>query len=95
MIHIIFFPLPSEVDSDGDEMPEDDEEIKEYYGYRVWYSLELHVKPAAPEKVLEVTCACQVGKQILVYDNDNNSWFLDLSVRCLIDERMCINQNLR
>ena len=45
-------------------MPEDDEEIKEYYGYRVWYSLELHVKPAAPEKVLEVTCACQVGDQL-------------------------------
>ena len=51
----------SEVDSDGDEMPEDDEDVKEYYGYRVWYSLEIHVKPAAPEKILEVTCACQVG----------------------------------
>ncbi|KAL4233464.1 hypothetical protein ACF0H5_008145 [Mactra antiquata] len=46
-----------EVDSDGDEMP--DEECQEYYGYRVWYSLEIHVKPAPPERILEVTCACQ------------------------------------
>ena len=49
------------MDSDGDEMPDDDDEAREYYGYRVWYSLEIHVKPAAPERVLEVTCACQVG----------------------------------
>ena len=56
IVHHIF----SEVDSDGDEMPDEDEEIREYYGYRVWYSLEIHVKPAAPEKILEVTCACQV-----------------------------------
>ena len=57
----------SEVDSDGDEMPEDDEDVKEYYGYRVWYSLEIHVKPAAPEKILEVTCACQVSWLSIVY----------------------------
>ena len=54
------FNIFREVDSDGDEMPDEDEEVREYYGYRVWYSLEIHVKPAAPEKVLEVTCACQV-----------------------------------
>ena len=60
VFHDMICTVFSEVDSDGDEMPEDDEDVKEYYGYRVWYSLEIHVKPAAPEKILEVTCACQV-----------------------------------
>lgn len=56
----MFVDYYSEVDSDGDEMPDDDEEAKQFYGYRVWYSLEIHVKPAPPERVLEVNCACQV-----------------------------------
>lgn len=53
-----------ELDSDGDEMPDEDDETKQFYGYRVWYSLEVHVKPAHPERVIEVTCACQ-KKQLL------------------------------
>ncbi|XP_053397416.1 cilia- and flagella-associated protein 47-like isoform X4 [Mercenaria mercenaria] len=53
-----------EVDSDGDEMPDEDEETRQFYGYRVWYSLEIHVKPSPPERVLEVTCSCQ-KKQLL------------------------------
>ncbi|XP_052240686.1 cilia- and flagella-associated protein 47-like isoform X3 [Dreissena polymorpha] len=48
-----------EVDSDGDEMPDEDDETRQFYGYRVWYSLEIHVKPGAPERIIEVTCACQ------------------------------------
>ncbi|KAL3884217.1 hypothetical protein ACJMK2_030436, partial [Sinanodonta woodiana] len=48
-----------EVDSDGDEVPNEDDELKEFYGYRVWYSVEVNVKPPPPERILEVTCACQ------------------------------------
>ncbi|XP_021363645.1 cilia- and flagella-associated protein 47-like isoform X2 [Mizuhopecten yessoensis] len=49
-----------EVDSDGDEIPEDeDEESRKYYGYRIWYSLEVHVKPPPPERIMSVVCACQ------------------------------------
>lgn len=51
----------SEVDSDGDEIPdEEDEESRKYYGYRVWYSLEIHVKPSPPERIMAVECCCQV-----------------------------------
>ncbi|XP_052708553.1 cilia and flagella-associated protein 47-like isoform X1 [Crassostrea angulata] len=49
-----------EVDSDGDEIPdEEDEESRKYYGYRVWYSLEIHVKPSPPERIMAVECCCQ------------------------------------
>ena len=55
-----FYPY-SEVDSDGDEIPDDeDEESRKYYGYRVWYSLEIHVKPSPPERIMAVECCCQV-----------------------------------
>ncbi|XP_048239518.1 cilia and flagella-associated protein 47-like isoform X3 [Haliotis rufescens] len=47
-----------EVDSDGDDVPSDDE-TKEYDGYRIWYSLELHVSPPPPERTMEIGCACQ------------------------------------
>ncbi|XP_052808119.1 cilia- and flagella-associated protein 47-like isoform X2 [Mya arenaria] len=53
-----------EVDSDGDEMPDEDDETRQFYGYRVWYAIEIHVKPAPPERIIEVTCACQ-KKQLL------------------------------
>lgn len=49
-----------EIDSDGDEIPdEEDEESRKYYGYRVWYSLEIHVKPSPPERIMAVECCCQ------------------------------------
>ncbi|KAK7478911.1 hypothetical protein BaRGS_00029892 [Batillaria attramentaria] len=48
----------SEVDSDGDEVPPD-VEVKEYNGYRVWFSLEVMVLPAPPERVIPVLCTCQ------------------------------------
>lgn len=51
----------SEVDSDGDEVADEDEETKEFYGYRIWYSFEVFVKPPQPERVIPVTCACQVN----------------------------------
>ena len=54
-----------EVDSDGDEIPEEAEIANEYDGYRVWYSLEIHVSPPKPEKTLEITCACQVNSNYL------------------------------
>ncbi|KAK3775916.1 hypothetical protein RRG08_017206 [Elysia crispata] len=47
-----------EVDSDGEEQPVD-EGSKDYYGYRMWYSLEVDVKPPVPERSLNVACACQ------------------------------------
>ncbi|XP_013416633.1 cilia- and flagella-associated protein 47 isoform X1 [Lingula anatina] len=49
----------TEVDSDGDEEPGSEAENEEYHGYTVWYSVDMHVKPAAPEKTLELGCACQ------------------------------------
>ncbi|KAL8606797.1 hypothetical protein ACOMHN_049626 [Nucella lapillus] len=47
-----------EVDSDGDEIPQD-QDVREYDGYRVWYSVEVLVKPPPPERVIPVTCPCQ------------------------------------
>ncbi|XP_035825915.1 cilia- and flagella-associated protein 47 [Aplysia californica] len=47
-----------EVDSDGEELPQD-ESGREYHGYRMWYSLEVDVKPPVPERTMTVTCACQ------------------------------------
>ena len=54
-----------EVDSDGEELPQD-EGGKEYYGYRMWYSLEVDVKPPVPERSMTVSCACQVLINICV-----------------------------
>ena len=51
----------SEVDSDGDEIPQD-QEVRAYDGYRVWYSVEVTVKPPPPERVIPVVCACQVWR---------------------------------
>ena len=50
-----------EIDSDGEEQPVD-EGSKEYDGYRMWYSLEVDVKPPVPERSMTVVCACQVGR---------------------------------
>ncbi|XP_070190234.1 cilia and flagella-associated protein 47-like isoform X3 [Littorina saxatilis] len=52
-----------EVDSDGDEIPLDPD-VRDYDGYRVWYSLEVTIRPAPPERVVSVTCACQ--KKMLI-----------------------------
>ena len=52
----------SEIDSDGDEIPDDDDdESRKYYGYRVWYSLEIQVQPSPPERIMTVECACHVS----------------------------------
>ncbi|XP_071134806.1 cilia- and flagella-associated protein 47-like isoform X3 [Mytilus edulis] len=48
-----------EIDSDGDEIPDDDDdESRRYYGYRIWYSLEIQVQPSPPERIMTVECAC-------------------------------------
>lgn len=52
----------SEIDSDGDEIPDDDDdESRRYYGYRIWYSLEIQVQPSPPERIMTVECACHVS----------------------------------
>ena len=52
----------SKIDSDGDEIPDDDDdESRKYYGYRVWYSLEIQVQPSPPERIMTVECACHVS----------------------------------
>jgi len=77
----VCFSANREVDSDGDEMPDEDEEIRQFYGYRVWYALEVHVKPAAPERVIEVTCNCQ--KRQLLEVGRGLGWFF-LMFGCIV-----------
>ena len=59
LLQCSFFFFSREVDSDGDEIPED-QDVREYDGYRVWYSVEVTVRPPPAERVIPVTCACQV-----------------------------------
>ncbi|XP_059154686.1 cilia- and flagella-associated protein 47-like isoform X2 [Physella acuta] len=48
----------TEIDSDGEEYQKD-EDATDYVGYRMWYALEIDIKPALPEKVMTVVCPCQ------------------------------------
>ncbi|CAL1538368.1 unnamed protein product [Lymnaea stagnalis] len=46
-----------EVDSDGEELSQENIS-KDYLGYRLWYAIEVDVKPPLPERVMKVSCAC-------------------------------------
>ena len=58
---VVFFNR--EVDSDGDEVPDEEgeESAESLDGYRVWYAVEVFVDPPPPERTLQITCACQVS----------------------------------
>ena len=47
-----------EVDSDGDEVADETESRLD--GYRIWYAADMVINPPPPEKVLELSCPCQV-----------------------------------
>lgn len=58
------FDYNREIDSDGEEYQKY-EDATDYVGYRMWYALEIDVKPALPEKVMTVVCPCQVGSLLM------------------------------
>ncbi|KAK3096977.1 hypothetical protein FSP39_005325 [Pinctada imbricata] len=72
-----------EVDSDGDEIQDDDEEdSRTFYGYRIWYSLEIHVKPSPPERIMAVECAChrKAILEVIVRNPTPNDITLDVTI---------------
>ncbi|XP_064627283.1 cilia- and flagella-associated protein 47-like isoform X2 [Lineus longissimus] len=72
-----------EVDSDGDEIPELDEDKVVDDNYRVWFALEVTVKPSPPEKTLEITCACQ--KRVILEVGVNNPIEKELTLDVTIE----------
>lgn len=84
---IAFIACPNpvrEVDSDGDEIPMD-LDVVQYDGYRVWYSLDVIVRPPPPEKVLDVTCACQ--KKLLIEVIVRNPTPEDIELKAMVTGR--------
>ncbi|BFZ09423.1 hypothetical protein BsWGS_12463 [Bradybaena similaris] len=47
----------NEIDSDDEAVLEEDSD-SEFHGFRMWYSLEVDVKPPLPEKTVTVVCNC-------------------------------------
>ncbi|XP_076467202.1 cilia and flagella-associated protein 47-like [Babylonia areolata] len=73
-----------EVDSDGDEIPQDPD-VREYDGYRVWYSVDVVVKPQPPERIIPVNCACQ--KKMLIEVIVRNPTPEDITLKATVTGR--------
>ena len=72
LIHVVFVTVchcnnprcfcHSVVDSDGDEMQDDDDGVSDpaTNEYRIWFAVEINVEPQPPESTLFITSPCQV-----------------------------------
>ncbi|KAK2169816.1 hypothetical protein NP493_1175g00013 [Ridgeia piscesae] len=71
------------VDSDGDEMPDEDEEEQSSQEYRIWFAVEINVEPQPPERTVYITSPCQ--KKVALELNINNPTNKVLSLEAVID----------
>ncbi|KAI0223616.1 Cilia- and flagella-associated protein 47 [Lamellibrachia satsuma] len=62
----------STIDSDGDEMPDEDEDVTDPASqeYRIWFAVEINVEPQPPERIMYITSPCQ--RKVALELNINN-----------------------